>query len=192
MKKRCKKALPYIVIIVLLLIFNVPFPVHREIFGVLIQPDNPDFCEKITIELDGWYHLNWLTHDKYRGFFRISNDDLTKRNELLFPIAAGADFDEAESDLQYDLEAEKLSKEELTKVQDGLKWYNGGRVLSKRFFRKICIVVASAEKKDDGSVVWDYGDLSNGKCSIIVAGADTFEDAVNILTISYGDAIELP
>lgn len=192
MKKRCRKALSYIAIVILFLIFNVPVPVHREISGVLIEPDNPDFCEKITIELDGSYHLNWMNHDKYRGYFRISNDALTKRNELLFPIAVGADFDEAESDLQYDLEDENLSKEELMKVQDGFKWYDGGRVLSKRFLRKICIVVASVEKYDDGRVAWDYGDLSNGKCSIIVTGADTYEDAVHILTASYSDVIKLP
>ena len=103
MKNRCRKALPYIALVILLLIFNVPFPVHRELSGILIQTKNLDFCEKVTVKLDGSYHLNCLTHDEYKGYFRISNDVLTLKKELLFPVAVGVVFDEADSDLEYNL-----------------------------------------------------------------------------------------
>ena len=193
MKNRCRKAPPYIALVILLLIFNVPFPVHRELSGILIQTKNLDFCEKVTVKLDGSYHLNCLTHDEYKGYFRISNDVLTLKKELLFPVAVGVGFDEAESDLEYNLKGENLSKAELERIMDDeLKRYIGGRVLSKRFLRKVCIVVPSVESYDGGGMSWNYGDLSNGKCKVIVTGADTYEDAVGILTASYGDAIKLP
>ena len=115
------------------------------------------------------------------------------KKELLFPVAVGVGFDEAESDLEYNLKGENLSKAELERIMDDeLKRYIGGRVLSKRFLRKVCSVVPSVESYDGGGMSWNYGDLSNGKCKVIVTGADTYEDAVGILTASYGDAIKLP
>ncbi|MCI5687697.1 MAG: hypothetical protein MR303_04260 [Emergencia sp.] len=190
MKHKKGTLIPYIILIILLLIFNVPYPVHRELSGVLIQLENPDFCERVTIELVGSYHLNWLTQDEYSGYFRISNDNLTQKKELVFPIEIEADFEDAESDLEFNLQGEKLSKQEMEKVQDNL-WHNGGRVLSKRFLRKICIVVPSPEKYDDGRMSWDYGDLSNGKGTIIVMGADTYEEAAAVVAKSYGTSVKL-
>lgn len=190
MKKRWKSLTPYITFIMMILIFNISYPVHIELSGVLIQPENPDFCEKVIIELDGSYHLNLLTHDEYSGYFRISNDNLTQIKELKFPIAVGADFEDAESDLEYSLRGENLSEEEKAKVLDELKVYIGGRVLSKRFLRRICVVVPSVKKYDDGRICWHYGDPYNGKSNFIVAGANSYDEAVRILNASYGHFVQ--
>ncbi len=46
MKHKKGTLIPYIIFIILLLIFNVPYPVHRELSGVLIQLENPEFVRK--------------------------------------------------------------------------------------------------------------------------------------------------
>ncbi len=191
MRTGWKTLIPYIAMIMAILIFNVPYPVHRELSGVLIQLENPDSYEEVTVELDGSYHLNWLAHDEYKGYFRISNEKLTQMKELKFPIAVGVDFEDAESDLAYDLRGENLSEKEMEKILEDFKEYNGGRVLSKRFLRRICIAVPSVTKYDDGRVSWDYGDPYNGKGNFIVMGANTYDEAVQILTGSYGDFVQL-
>ena len=76
MKKIWKSLVPYIAFIMMILIFNVPYPVHTELSGGLIQTENPDFCEKVTIELDGSYHLNWLTHDQCEGKDTANGDHI--------------------------------------------------------------------------------------------------------------------
>ncbi len=63
--------------------------------------------------------------------------------------------------------------------------------MSKRFLRKVCVVVPTVENFDDGRMSWHYGDLSNGKGTLIVMGASTYEEAVSIATGSYGKLIKL-
>lgn len=63
--------------IILILLYNISWNISREVNGVMIKLDDSSFLEPITVKLEGTYDVNCLCKDVYKGYIRISNNDLT-------------------------------------------------------------------------------------------------------------------
>ncbi len=186
MKKKTNRGtlVTWIVIVVILLVLNVPWPVHKELTGIMIKMDDSEFCEEVSIELDKSYYVNFLKEDEYWGYFRLSNDKMTQNEQVAFNLSIGADYEE---DLSYRF-YEKENPWEFAQVCNELGAYESGRLLSKRFLRKICIEVP--DYVENGYGIYDGIEERTGY--MIVTGVSNYKEAMNRIDACYSDIVFMP
>ena len=186
MKKKTNRGtlVTWIVIVVILLVLNVPWPVHKELTGIMIKMDDSEFCEEVSIELDGSYYVNFLKEDEYWGYFRLSNDKMTQNEQVAFNLSIGADYEE---DLSYRF-YEKENPWEFAQACNELGAYESGRLLSKRFLRKICIEVP--DYVENGYGIYDGIEERTGY--MIVTGVSNYKEAMNRIDACYSDIVFMP
>ena len=146
-------------IIILLLIINVPVPIHIDTYGLEIIYTNPDHLEKRAVTIRGWYSINvFVRHHGFRGSIIIHDYPETygqMRDLQLTSFARGFRFDL----LFYPQENQRLS--------DPLPF---GMVYSRRLFSTTMIAIMH----QDG--------LSLSGSPVIVLNASTHEDAMQTLS----------
>ena len=184
MKRRIRTFFLWLLAIAVCAALIIPWPVSRQISAVMIKLDDPDFGEPVTVELDGKYYLNLFSCDEYWGYFRISNDEMTQNYPITFNIAIGADYEES---LVYrfnyypDSKEYKLSGNELGR-------YESGRILSKRFLRKLCIEIPERPDADSES----YAAIEEKRGYVIVTEESDPASALRLLEDHYGELLNTP
>lgn len=151
--------------IILILLYNISWNISREVNGVMIKLDDSSFLEPITVKLEGTYDANCLCKDVYKGYIRISNNDLTDYivdDQLEINVENGSPIT-----YMYD-------KSDWQFKENGEAFYHYGYLLSKRGLFKLSFKVAQ-----------NRGWMSDsGYC--IVTGVESYDKAMRILAQDYG------
>ena len=108
-----------IVILAVIALFLIPLPFRRTVQAVEIDQGSGEATLR-EIEIRGWYSINLLSPDRFRGTIRIDGYPLTE-----LPIINGIDVKlSVESPVDYDWKAvcERLPELESMKDERGMIW----------------------------------------------------------------------
>ena len=151
-----------IVILAVIALFLIPLPFRRTVQAVEIDQGSGEATLR-EIEIRGWYSINLLSPDRFRGTIRIDGYPLTE-----LPIINGIDVKlSVESPVDYDWKAvcERLPELESMKDERGMIW-NFSLISSQPWFGRFVINVYDHEIAD-GKVTAHF---SGEEGTVIVGG----------------------
>ncbi|MCF0149867.1 MAG: hypothetical protein HUJ80_00475 [Firmicutes bacterium] len=148
----------------------IPIPLKLEMAAIEIKMDDPAYFDNCTINIDGYYHFNILSNDRFYGNISVSGYELTsERMDTVYISKDGHSlyyhrFDE----FSHDEYGHPLKLE-----------YSLGRLVSGRFFRDMIIAVYSDNPIDKASGwkesgTWGTWNIQNGVC--IITNAKTYAE----------------
>ncbi len=158
-----------IVILAVIALFLIPLPFRRTVQAVEIDQGSGEATLR-EIEIRGWYSINLLRPDRFRGTIRIDGHPLTE-----LPIINGIDVKlSVESPVDYDWKAvcERLPELESMKDERGMIW-NFSLISSRPWFGRFVINVYDHEIAD-GKVTAHF---SGAEGTVIVGGFTDSEAA---------------
>ena len=158
-----------IVILAVIALFLIPLPFRRTVQAVEIDQGSGEATLR-EIEIRGWYSINLLRPDRFRGVIRIEGYPLTE-----LTIINGIDVKlSVESPVDYDWKAvcERLPELESMKDERGMIW-NFSLISSRPWFGRFVINVYDHEIAD-GKVTAHF---SGAEGTVIVGGFTDSEAA---------------
>ena len=147
-----------ITVVIILCVYNIPFPVHKTYSALEINMADASHCEARTISIDGYYHINLFSDDHFSGSFEISGyEELYTDHQLL---------DAAVSESGASLIYEQISDSGESPPDHFLL----GKLYSDFMLSKIAIGYVIDENGSNGST---------DTCNVIVTNTDSREEAYN-------------
>jgi hypothetical protein len=167
MKNKIKlaKLLIWITVAFIILIFSVPIPITIEGEGLEIILENPEHVVMRNVRINGRYHINLFTGNRFYGDITILEHPFT-HNDMMY-INFVKDPLGYQGSIFYD-------------VENGYDWFenNFGSLYVKFLFKHPIIIVADAYIDDEGDL---RRSLSSHESPIIVLGANIRDNALEIL-----------
>lgn len=151
-----------IIILLVIALFLVPLPFKRMVQAVEIDQESGEATLR-EIEIRGWYSINLLRPDRFRGIIRIDGYPLTE-----LPIINGIDVKlSVESPVDYDWKAvcERLPELESMKEEKGMLWHFS--LISSRPWLGRFVISIYEQEISDGKVTAYF---SGAEGTVIVGG----------------------
>ena len=145
----------------LLFVVNFPFKVSRSIDALEVILGDPNYSQKKEIIINGTYHINLFSHDKFSGEIMVSGYEKDYQG-----------FDMVDCDISN--KGSSLIWEQKKGKNIDVKVF--GTIFSDRFINNLTILIGSSY------------DVSNSIC--VVANAETVEKAIKIAEKIFTDTIE--
>ena len=183
-KKRTLKILSVvfltILIVLTLLVFLCPFPIHKEFKCIRIKLDEPSYQEEIWIGFDGYYHLNLFSNDSFSGVMTTAFLNQESSMEI-----AGMQLSKEGTYLYYRMEedgSEHLSAYSVPlpsgndSPDDKETGYCMGRLDSERFFKRFAFLVC-ADIPAGQYHGWDFWNWSETDGICVIPDCADYESA---------------